>query len=243
MKKWLPYLLASCIFTFGSLVDAVAGVLVVLDPGHGGDEPGAQTAYLREADIALDIATRMKNKLESANFEVLMTRSDDTTVPLLDRAKIANEAEADVFVSIHVNAAESKDLHGIETYSVDIATDGYSEMLALKENSGVFLNMEEVPTITTSRLLLSMELSELVQSSIMSEINKTYQNNTIQNLGHKTAMFTVLVKAEMPAILMEVGFMSNPEELKHLESAHYRDTVSSALTKALIEWRERNNEQ
>ena len=246
MKRWgsFTYNVPKICSLLGFLmtIDADADVLVVLDPGHGGDESGAHTKHLREADIALDIAARMKNKLESNDFQVLMTRTDDSTVPLLDRAKLANDAAADVFVSIHVNAAEASQLNGIETYSVDIATDGFSEMLALKENSGVFLNEEEIPKVTTSRMLLSMELAELVQSSVMSQVNKTYPDHTIQDLGHKTAMFTVLVKAEMPAILMEVGFMSNSEELKHLESAHYRDTIAKALTVALIEWRERNNE-
>ena len=116
-------------------------------------------------------------------------------------------------------------LHGIETYSVDIATDGYSEMLAMKENSGVLLEAGDIPTISTSTMLLSLELSELVQTSIMSLIEKQYDDHSIQDLGHKTAMFSVLVKAEMPAILMEVGFMSNPEELKHIESAHYREAM------------------
>ena len=217
-----------------------AQMLIALDPGHGGSEAGAQKGELREADIALDIALRMRRHLLQNDFKVVMTREDDSTIALLKRTEIANEANADVFISIHVNAAESTDLHGIETYSVDIATDGYSEMLAMKENSGVMLEARDIPTISTSTMLLSLELSELVQTSIMSFIAKQYDGHSIQDLGHKTAMFSVLVKAEMPAILMEVGFMSNPDELKHIESAHYREAMAAALTNALIEWRDRN---
>ena len=217
-----------------------AQMLIALDPGHGGSEAGAQKGDLREADIALDIALRMQRHLLQNDFKVVMTREDDSTVALLERTEIANAANADVFISIHVNAAESTKLHGIETYSVDIATDGYSEMLAMKENSGVKFEVGDLPTISTSTMLLSLELSELVQTSIMSLIGKQYEGHAIQDLGHKTAMFSVLVKAEMPAILMEVGFMSNPDELKHIESAHYREAMAAALTNALIEWRDRN---
>ena len=217
-----------------------AQMLIALDPGHGGSEAGAQKGILREADIALDIAVRMKRHLLQNDFTVVMTREDNSTVGLLKRTEIANNANADVFISIHVNAAESSTLHGIETYSVDIATDGYSEMLAMKENSGILFDKGDIPTISTSTMLLSLELSDLVQKSVMSSVEKQYEGHSIQDLGHKTAMFSVLVKAEMPAILMEVGFMSNPDELKHIESAHYRETMAKALTTALIEWRDRN---
>ena len=225
---------------FTHLRPVQAEMLIALDPGHGGKEAGAQNGDLREADIALDIALRMKRQLIQNDFTVIMTREDNTTVGLLERTQMANDANADVFVSIHVNSAESSILHGIETYSVDIATDAYSEMVAMKENSGVLLTKGDIPTISTSTMLLSLELSELVQRSIMSVVEVQYEGNTFQDLGHKTAMFSVLVKAEMPAILMEVGFMSNPEELKHIESAHYREAMAESLTKALIEWRDRN---
>ena len=127
-----------------------AQMLIALDPGHGGSESGAQKGILREADIALDIAVRMKRHLLQHDFNVVMTREDNSTVGLLKRTEIANDAKADVFISIHVNAAESSTLHGIETYSVDIATDGYSEMLAMKENSGILLDKADIPTISTS---------------------------------------------------------------------------------------------
>ena len=238
MKIWTKIAILYALFIPFSFCQAQ--MLIALDPGHGGKEAGAQNGELREADIALDIAQRMKRKLVQNDFTVMMTREDNTTVGLLERTQMANTAKADVFISIHVNSAESSTLHGIETYSVDIATDSYSEMLAMKENSGVLLAKGDMPTISTSTMLLSLELSELVQRSVMSEVEMQYEGNTFQDLGHKTAMFSVLVKAEMPAILMEVGFMSNPEELKRIESAHYREAMAESLTKALIEWRDRN---
>lgn len=238
MRHWYRLILMS--FFLVHINNVHAEMLIALDPGHGGKEAGAQSGELREADIALDIALRMKRNLIKNNFSVMMTREDNSTVGLLERTQMANDAKADVFVSIHVNAAESTTLHGIETYSVDIATDGYSEMLAMKENSGVLLTEGDLPTISTSTMLLSMELSELVQRSVITVVENQYEGNTFQDLGHKTAMFSVLVKAEMPAILMEVGFMSNPDELKRIESAHYREAMAESLTKALIEWRDRN---
>ena len=215
-------------------------MLIVLDAGHGGIERGAQAQSFDEADIALDVALRSKRLLEENGFEVLLTRETDTTLGLQNRPEIANAANADVFISIHVNSAESSSLHGIETYSVDIATDAYSAMVALKENMGIRVDQAKIPTVNTNTMLLSMELADLVQNKVMDTLDSEYESDTIVDLGHKTAMFSVLVHAQMPAILLEVGFMSNNTEFAHIQSAHYRESIGQSLVIALLEWKERN---
>ena len=215
-------------------------MLIVLDAGHGGVERGAQSQSIDEADIALDVALRSKRLLEDSGFEVLLTREKDKTLGLQNRPEIANQANADVFISIHVNSAESSSLHGIETYSVDIATDAYSAMVALKENMGIQVDQAKIPTVNTNTMLLSMELADLVQTEVMNTLASEYETDAIVDLGHKTAMFSVLVHAQMPAILLEVGFMSNTTEFTHIKSAHYRESIGQSLVTALLEWEERN---
>ena len=212
-------------------------MLVVLDPGHGGTETGATAKGLREADIALDVALRTERLLLEQGFEVLLTRRQDETLSLKERSVMANSASADVFISVHVNSAESSTLHGVETYSVDIATDSYSAMVAMKENKGA--DMTSPPIVDTNIMLLSMELASLVQGTTIARLDDLYAIEK-QNLGHKTAMFYVLVHAKMPAILYEVGFLSNDKERQQLQSAHYREQLALSLVEALGEWRDRN---
>ena len=234
-------LLVLCFFSVSSISYAEdTKMVIVLDAGHGGIERGAQSQNFDEADIALDVALRSKRLLEDNGFEVLLTRESDTTLGLKNRPDIANKANADVFISIHVNSAESASLHGIETYSVDIATDAYSAMVALKENMGIQVDQAKIPKVNTNTMLLSMELADLVQNNVMDTLVSKYETDSIVDLGHKTAMFSVLVHAQMPAILLEVGFMSNSAEFTHIQSAHYRESIGQSLVTALLEWEERN---
>ena len=231
------FIVVCCVFFSNT---SHAKILIVLDPGHGGIERGAQSQQIDEADIALDVALRSQRLLKENGFDVLLTREVDKTLALQERPKMANQANADVFISIHVNSAESSSLHGIETYSVDIATDAYSAMVALKENRFIQVDQAEIPTVNTNTMLLSMELADLVQSKVMNALVSEYETDAIVDLGHKTAMFSVLVHAQMPAILLEVGFMSNTTEFTHIQSAHYRESIGHSLVTALLEWEERN---
>ena len=211
---------------------------VVLDPGHGGSEDGAVgTTGLREADFVLDLALRTKEKLnEEEDITIILTRTSDVDCGLNERAELANEINADLFISIHANAAPSSSLYGIETYSVDVASDASAKRVASRENASSAFMMS---TFGYGNLLLSLEFSEMVQHNMVSELQKQYPSDGIVDLGHKTAMFSVLVKTKMPAILFEAGFLSNPEEERHLRTAHYRDAMAQALADSIIEWRER----
>lgn len=225
-------------FLFFGMQQAFADAYtVVLDPGHGGSETGAiGVTGLQESDFVLDLALRTKEKLSREDITVILTRNSDDDRSLNDRAELANELNADLFISIHANAAPVSSLSGIETYSVDVASDAAAKQVASRENaSSAFL----MSTFGYGNLLLSLEFSEMVQRNMITDLKKQYPVEDIVNLGHKTAMFSVLVKTKMPAILFEAGFLSNPEEERQLRTAHYRDAMAQALADSIIEWAER----
>jgi N-acetylmuramoyl-L-alanine amidase len=211
--------------------------IVVLDPGHGGTETGAIGGTgLRESDFVLDLALRTEEKLKEQGITVILTRRSDLNLTLQERAETANTSDANLFLSIHANASPSSSLYGIETYSVDVATDASAIQVANRENdSSDFM----VNTFGYGNLLLSIEFSELVQHNMVTELRKDYPTEEIVDLGHKTAMFSVLVRTKMPAILFEAGFLSNPSEERQLRTAHYRDAMAEALADSILEWLER----
>lgn len=210
---------------------------IVLDPGHGGVETGAVgPSGLRESDFVLDLALRTKEKLSKEDITVILTRTSDEERGLTERAELANELKADLFISIHANAAPTSTLYGIETYAVDVASDASAKRVANRENASSEFMMS---TFGYGNLLLSLEFSEMVQRNMVTELQKQYPTEDVVDLGHKTAMFSVLVKTKMPAILFEAGFVSNPEEERQLRTAHYRDAMAQALADSIIEWMER----
>ena len=214
---------------------------VVLDPGHGGVQNGAMIGTTREADIVLDIAKRVKRILLQDEVRVLLTRENDVDISLSQRASFANEQNANLFISIHANAAPTEELFGIETYSVDIATDSFSNQVALRENKGDDEELSHL-SVNPSTMLLSLELADLQQEKLISTLEQAYPNLGIRDLGSKTALFSVLVRTEMPAILIEIGFLTNDDELEKILTAHYREQLALAITACIQEWIERNKE-
>jgi N-acetylmuramoyl-L-alanine amidase len=219
---------------------------VVIDPGHGGTEDGAiSVTGIREADYVLGLSLRIKEKLEeNENINVVLTRTEDIHVPLEDRARLANELQADVFISIHANAATTDKLWGIETYSMDTASDGGARRVAMRENAFVGdpdgSNNELLGNLTTyGNTLLSVELAEQIQNGVVEGLRKTYPKKNVRDLGNKTALFYVLVKTDMPSILFEAGFLTNAQEERQLRSAHYQDAMAEAFAEELIKWLER----
>ena len=221
--------------------------LVVVDAGHGGWDHGAVgTTGTREADIALQIAHRVALGLEEElGVEVLMTREDDTFIALRERASIANLAGADLFLSIHANAAPGPGAWGIETFSMDTASDGGAARVARRENvlareyegSAEALLIGKLLSDGTNRL--SRELSIEVQNSVIERLSEVYGAESVRDLGARTALFYVLVSTRMPAILFESSFVSNPEDEKKLRSPHFQQTEADAIVEAVGRWLER----
>lgn len=206
---------------------------VVIDAGHGGHDTGAiGPTGVREKDVTLAIAKRVAEKLEASGIEVQLTREDDTFVRLEDRAKMANEARGDLFISIHCNAAPSRKLRGVETYTLNTASDRYSIRLAARENSSSVKRISDLQFIladlaTKAHTEESRRLAERVQESLVSRLSARYR--PVKDLGTKEALFYVLLGTKMPSILVETSFLSNPVEEKRLSSKAYQEHVAAAI--------------
>jgi N-acetylmuramoyl-L-alanine amidase len=211
---------------------------IVIDPGHGGKDPGCHLGKgIREKDIVLALAKLLKKEIEEKlRCEVLLTRTRDVFLPLDERTAFANVNKADLFISLHVNALKQTKIHGVETYFLNMATDKNAMMLAARENATSEKNISDLQSILND-LLLNTKISESsklayeVQDGIMDHIKKKY--NPTRDLGVKQAPFYVLVGAQMPAILIETGFMTNSTERKRLLSDSYRQTLASGITEGI----------
>ena len=226
--------------------------LVVLDAGHGGFDHGAVSATgTREADVALQITLRAKALLvKEPLVDVILTREDDSFIPLQERAAIANRNNADLFLSVHVNSAPGPTAWGIETYSLDTASDNGAARVARRENQiaaelgeGGSTDQLAGKLVAAGTNRLSKDLAIEVQSHVLSRLRQIYLPSKIRDLGTKTALFYVLVSTRMPAILFETSFLSNPEEERRLRTPHFQQAVAEALVESVRAWFARQGEQ
>jgi N-acetylmuramoyl-L-alanine amidase len=211
---------------------------IVIDPGHGGHDPGATgPTGLKEKDVNLAIAKALKRKIEDNGGEfgvsrVVVTRSDDRFIPLEERTGIAKRERADLFVSIHCNAAKNNQAHGIETYILSFTTDPEALAVAARENSTTRKSLSDLADIVKKYLLSSKidestRLATHVQSSVVNRIAKKY--NPVKNKGVKKAPFIVLIGADVPSILVESSFITNPHEEKRLKSEDYINEIADGI--------------
>ena len=218
---------------------------MVLDAGHGGHDPGATgPTGLMEKELVLDVTRRVaKLVTEQLGIKVLLSRDGDHFVPLRDRTSFANRAQADVFVSIHANAHREVASEGVETYFLSSeATDNTARQVAAAENSVVQL---EKPTTTGRVDHVRTILWDLAQSEFQEESSRlaeVVQDSMTQALripsrGVKQAGFYVLGGAAMPAILIEIGFVTNPKEERKLREPRYRDDIARAIATGLAEYK------
>jgi len=221
---------------------------IVLDPGHGGRDPGAVGPKgLREKDVVLALAKRVKPSLEARGYEVLMTRNSDVYVKLEDRARFANSNKADLFVSIHTNASKNRKVRGIETYFLGVARDRQSSETAMLENAvsdeNALSDLEQIlhSLMDQDNMWHSSILAETVQDSMFGEVNGKY--GTTRNLGVKQAPFFVLSKTDMPAVLIETSFISNSTEEKLLQRSDFRDSLSDSITQGIINYTKKVEKQ
>lgn len=213
---------------------------IILDPGHGGKDSGAcGPDGLKEKDIVLQVAKQLARKLEDKlGCEVILTRSTDIFIPLEERTAIANSREGDLFISIHVNAAPTPEARGVETYILAQARSKNAMALAARENATSTSQMSDLQTILlkliqNSKKSESIKLAEYVQLNMVDGLRPWYP---IKNLGVKQAPFIVLVGAEMPAILTEIAFISNPTEAGWLRSADYLDRISDQMVTGITNY-------
>jgi N-acetylmuramoyl-L-alanine amidase len=207
---------------------------IVLDPGHGGGDEGSKPpGGIAEKEITLDIARRLRERLARAGFETTLTRETDERVVLRERARLANERRADLFVSIHVNWLEDgRDNRGIETYFLGPSDDPFVSRLASAENLESGYSLADVKRLLESvysdfRQDQSRALAASVQRRLVRSVREL--SPAVADRGVRSAPFLVLVTTEMPAILAEVSSLSNEEEARRLADAAYRDRLAQAL--------------
>ncbi len=210
---------------------------IVLDPGHGGKDPGAIANGMKEKDIVLDIAKRLGPILKKdLGCEVILTRSDDTFIPLEERTAIANTQGADLFISLHINAHPSPKVRGVETYYLNLSTNAEAMRVAARENATSTHQMSDLQDILSdilqnSKINESSRLAQQVHQSILSHAQPhSHQYESIKNLGVKQAPFYVLIGAQMPAILLEVAFISNKKDAENLRNPKFIDMITREIS-------------
>ena len=211
---------------------------IVIDPGHGGKDTGRCTrGGIKEKDITPSMAKILAKKIEKQiGCEVFLTRTRDMFQTLEARTGIANVKKADLFISLHVNAHKDKNIHGLETYFLNIATNKRAVMVAVRENATSEKNISNLQVILNDLMLNtkideSSRLAHEIQKSLVSHIKKEYES--VKNLGVNQAPFYVLIGAQMPAILVQTGFLTNHMELKRLSSKKYQESVAEEIIRGI----------
>ena len=214
---------------------------VVIDAGHGGHDPGALGSGVTEADLVLDLALRLEERLHAGlpELEVVLTRRGDEYLPLEARTTLANRVEADLFLSIHANASEDPDTRGISTYYLDLAVDSTAEALAARENVGGLATMNHLDGLlqaiaSNTKLDESREFARTVQQTMLRTLRAV--DSRIPDLGVKQAPFLVLIGARMPSILAEVSFLTNANDATLLSTDAYRDEIVDALLAGILQY-------
>jgi len=214
-------------------------IRVMLDPGHGGKDPGAiGSTGLKEKDVVLALGRMVRDRLlHDESFEVMMTRDADVFIPLEERTAMANEARADLFVSLHVNASPNRKAEGISTYVLSRASsDRHSLELAARENGVPVAKLTAVKFIiddlsTYGRKKESLRLAKTVNDAIVKNVNGRF--GRVYDLGLKQAPFYVLVGARMTAVLVEASFITNRREESRLYDPEYVSTIADSVVEAI----------
>lgn len=211
---------------------------IVLDPGHGGKDKGASSPnHIHEKDITLALAKELQKILQDeTGCEVILTRTRDRYLSLEERTAIANAQKADLFISIHINAHEDRSLGGIETYFLNLSNDKESARVAAIENATSTKKISDLETILhdlmlNTKIKESSRLAGEVQSKVVGRLRTQYEG--LRDLGTKQAPFYVLVGAEMPSVLIEAAFITNPKEEQLLKDKQFQENLAKAIASGI----------
>jgi len=218
--------------------------IVVIDAGHGGKDNGASCCAKRnEKTVVLSVAQKLKKRLKNKGYKVYMTRDKDNFVKLPKRTEFANNKKADIFVSIHANAAPNKSVfnhnafRGIEIYYLSPAKTQRAKEAAAQENSVLFQDKDKytqnayLSLISREKIVESHKLGLDVSKRMLSSVRRTY--GSVRNGGVKPANFWVLVGAQMPSILVETGYLTHSEDGKNLMNSRYRDLLAKGIAEGI----------
>lgn len=215
---------------------------IVIDAGHGGDDEGARgAAGLLEKDLVLDVAHRLAKRLGGSGLQIVLTRRDDNFVPLEQRTSIANDARGDLFISIHGNATHDTKIRGIETFFLALsASDDYAEQVARRENQA--FGIADSPAKRSDDALVAI-IGDLITNEHMEESNEFARLAQLELAGDpkvargvKQAPFVVLEGVQMPAALVEIGFLTNRLDEQSLRGNQERDRIAAGLARAALEF-------
>ena len=216
---------------------------VVIDPGHGGhDTGGIGPNGLREKDLVLDVALRLGKLIEEKmGSEVVYTRTDDRFLSLRQRTKKANRNDADLFVSIHANSSRMRGIRGVETYYLSLTTNSWALAVASRENAAAERSIHELRDLLskialTEKIEESREFATHVQTALYKGLAS--ETKGLRDRGVRKAPFMVLLGVEMPAVLAEIGFLSNPRDEKLLKTSAYRQKIAAHLYNGISRYSE-----
>ncbi|TAL23147.1 MAG: N-acetylmuramoyl-L-alanine amidase, partial [Nitrospirae bacterium] len=214
---------------------------IMIDPGHGGSDSGTTGKMgTKEKDLTLDIAKRLRERLKKyGRYNILITREQDTTLPLNQRVELARSSRADLFLSIHLNYLPSKPINIIETYYFGPSDDDKTLRLAEKENAGSHYGLSDFKEIIekigdTLKLQESREFAGSIQKNLF--LNSKKQNANIYNFGVKRAPFVVLLGVDVPAVLAEVSCLSNRDEEIELNTESHRENIARYLEAGILDY-------
>ena len=223
----------------------VGNPLVMIDPGHGGYDPGTQSASgILEKDVALNISRQLANALKARGVRAQLTRDSDDYISLPERTRRANLADADLFVSIHLNSSPNPATTGIEVYYLNNTTDRATIRLARMENASVTgasaprdgnLNYILADLRQNYKATEAASLARMIDTQTVTDLDGQL-GLEVNPLGAKMGPFYVLVGAHMPAVLVECGFLSNPDEAQRLSGARYQETLAQGIAAAVVHY-------
>ncbi|MCQ9207522.1 MAG: N-acetylmuramoyl-L-alanine amidase [Omnitrophica bacterium] len=224
---------------------------IVIDPGHGGKDFGAVGKYkTREKNIVLDVSKRLKKHLKRKNLNIILTREKDVFVSLKGRARLANSKGADLFISVHANASRFSRARGFEVFYLSEATDDKARAMAAAENESLKFENDEIAEsedLSTATTIWDLKLKDNRRESkglAYYIYNITSDRMRMKKRGVKGANFAVLRGARMPAVLVELGFLTNSREASKLKKSYYREQIAEAISRSILAYKreyEKNN--
>ncbi len=215
---------------------------IAIDPGHGGKDPGAVgRGGIREKDVVLRVSKELEKLLDQRGFDAFLTRSRDVYLTLEERTRKANQQRADLFISVHANASPNRRTEGVETYLLDTRYDRQTARVAARENGTTVGELNDLQRILASLRLgynerFAARLADHVQGSLLHGLRS--QHKGTRDLGVKRGPFLVLFMADMPAILLELGFVSNRAEAKRLATKAYAKAAARGIAQGVTRYRD-----
>ncbi len=227
----------SLFFLFFLLSLEASAAVILIDPGHGGEDMGAKAlgkSSMKEKDLTLQIATRIQEKLSRKHISYL-TRSIDRTVTLVERAEMAEKVKADLFISVHINSNTNPSSHGFETFYLDNHDEVANKKVESVENAGVegddkVINQILIDLVIQNTVKSSRKLAQMIHANVA---NRVGRNFNITNRGVKPGLFYVLALSKRPGVLLEVGFISNKDELKKMASVSFQEAYAKSVSEAI----------